>query len=240
MDKKILIPMLKGANAIYPKNVLENIGLFDETFYAAEDRELSLKIVLRGLRLVYVSDAIVYHKHPNSLSGLCKQFFEYGRYDRILREKYKNIIDLNCGPRFMNVFRLKVKNFKNLSKQEKPLEILFSVIDIIKYLAYSVGWLSLILFRHPSIKSSEVPSPISNKVFRRLDEELIISDISKEYNYALRDVGTRIHELLTSGAIEIEIIDRLSKEYQVSKDEVKKDLTEFVSELKKEKLFNRE
>ncbi|MBL7196918.1 MAG: glycosyltransferase [Candidatus Omnitrophica bacterium] len=237
IGKENLIPTLRTANVMYPKSVLENIGLFDEAFYNAEDQELSLKIALRGLKLSYTPDAIVYHKHRNSLRGLCKQFFEYGRYLRILKEKYKNTIALHYGPTFRSVF-YPGRHSENLDNKEKPLDILYFAVNLIIYLAYSVGWLSLSLFKHPSIRPLDKPSSIPSKVFRKLDGELMISDIAEEYNYSLGIIGTRIYELLSQGATETEIIDELSGQYRLSKEEFRKDFTEFVTELKKEKLLN--
>ena len=36
MNEKVLFPTFKTVNVIYPKSILENIGLFDETFYRIE------------------------------------------------------------------------------------------------------------------------------------------------------------------------------------------------------------
>ena len=237
MKEEVLFPTIKTGNAIYPKTILENIGLFDETFYGGEDTDLSLRIAFGGLKFIYIPDAIVYHKHRNSLTGLCKQFFGYGRYKRILREKYKNTITLHYGPAFRNIF-YPGRHSENLDNKEEPLNILYFAVDLIIYLAYSAGWLSLSLFRYPSVKPFEKPSSLARKAFRKLDGELMISDIANEYNYSLGIVGTRIYELLSCGVKETEIVDKLSEEYQVNKEEFRKDFTEFLSELKEEKLLS--
>jgi hypothetical protein len=50
--------------ALYKREMLDEIGLFDEDFFAyGEDLDLAFRAQLRGWRCVYVPEATVYHRH---------------------------------------------------------------------------------------------------------------------------------------------------------------------------------
>ena len=52
-----------GAGAIYRRSLFEDVGLFDEDFFAyGEDVDLGFRAQLRGHRCLYVPTAIVYHR----------------------------------------------------------------------------------------------------------------------------------------------------------------------------------
>lgn len=52
-----------AAASIYRKNLFQDVGLFDEDFFAyAEDVDLSFRAQLRGFKCLYVPSAIVYHR----------------------------------------------------------------------------------------------------------------------------------------------------------------------------------
>lgn len=55
------------------------IGGFDETFRAAEDRELCHRWVAAGRPLVLAPDAVVQHRHDLRLASYWRQHFGYGR-----------------------------------------------------------------------------------------------------------------------------------------------------------------
>jgi GT2 family glycosyltransferase len=57
-----------GCAAMYRRSMLEEIGAFDEDFFAyADDAELGLRARIAGWNCVYVPDAIVYHHHSATL-----------------------------------------------------------------------------------------------------------------------------------------------------------------------------
>ena len=59
-----------GCAALYRKTVLDEIGLFDEDFFAyADDVDLGLRARLAGWTCVYVPTARVYHKYSSSSSA---------------------------------------------------------------------------------------------------------------------------------------------------------------------------
>jgi len=65
---EVLLP--SGCAALYRKAVLDEIGLFDEDFFAyADDVDLGLRFRLAGWGCVYVPTAKVYHKYSSSSSA---------------------------------------------------------------------------------------------------------------------------------------------------------------------------
>ena len=59
-----------AAAALYRRSMLDEIGLFDEDFFAyCEDGDLSFRAQLAGHRCLYVPDAVVYHMGSVSTGG---------------------------------------------------------------------------------------------------------------------------------------------------------------------------
>lgn len=59
-----------AAAALYRRSMLDDIGLFDEDFFAyCEDGDLSFRAQLAGYRCLYVPDAVVYHMGNASTGG---------------------------------------------------------------------------------------------------------------------------------------------------------------------------
>jgi GT2 family glycosyltransferase len=65
---EVLLP--SGCAALYRKTVLDEVGLFDEDFFAyADDVDLGLRFRLAGWGCVYVPTAKVFHKYSSSSSA---------------------------------------------------------------------------------------------------------------------------------------------------------------------------
>jgi GT2 family glycosyltransferase len=59
-----------GAAALYRREMLDDVGLFDEDFVSyCEDGDLSFRAQLAGYRCLYVPDAVVYHMGSASTGG---------------------------------------------------------------------------------------------------------------------------------------------------------------------------
>jgi GT2 family glycosyltransferase len=67
-EEEVVFP--SGCAALYKKEMLDEIGLFDERFFAyCEDTDLGLRARLYGWRCLYAPKAIVYHHFSRSTSG---------------------------------------------------------------------------------------------------------------------------------------------------------------------------
>ena len=63
-----------GCAALYRKEMLEQIGLFDERFFIyVEDSDLGMRGRLAGWKCLYVPNAIVYHKYSATMGGYSPQ-----------------------------------------------------------------------------------------------------------------------------------------------------------------------
>jgi GT2 family glycosyltransferase len=63
--QEILFP--PGCGAMYRKSVLDEIGLFDEDFFAyGDDTEIGIRARLAGWKCFYVPRAIIYHKNSGT------------------------------------------------------------------------------------------------------------------------------------------------------------------------------
>jgi glycosyltransferase involved in cell wall biosynthesis/GT2 family glycosyltransferase len=70
VEKRPTIDLVATYAAAYRRTVFDAAGGFDTSFRAAdnEDTELSYRLAAAGHRLVFAPDAIVYHRHPATLS----------------------------------------------------------------------------------------------------------------------------------------------------------------------------
>jgi deoxyribose-phosphate aldolase len=64
-----------------------------------------------------------------------------------------------------------------------------------------------------------------------------VLDIHQGQMFNLNPVGSRILELLESGATEADIVQTISREFSVSRDTVEIDVREFIGSLKEHKLI---
>jgi succinoglycan biosynthesis protein ExoA len=77
-DQPQIVPAISTAVA-YRREVFNRIGLFDERFDACEDCELNYRFDQAGMSCYFTPDIAVRYKPRNSVFGLCKQMFRYGR-----------------------------------------------------------------------------------------------------------------------------------------------------------------
>lgn len=78
--------------------------------------------------------------------------------------------------------------------------------------------------------SQHVTAPDSVLV-RELDGETVILDLESESYFGLDEVGTRMWALLTTSASIQEAFDGLLDEYDVKADQLRADLTDFITQL---------
>ena len=82
-----------AANLALRKDVLDAIGGFDESFqFFGEDYDLCARIYASGFQIIYLPDAIVYHKHRNNLKATWKQSFGFGTgHPKLLKKHFKRL-----------------------------------------------------------------------------------------------------------------------------------------------------
>jgi glycosyltransferase involved in cell wall biosynthesis len=93
------------ANLAVGKKAVLDIGGFDESFMSGGDTDLCWRIRSAGWVLDYAENAVVYHKHRLTLSGVTNQYIRYGAGVASLAKKYpeistKSTVQANRGRAF--------------------------------------------------------------------------------------------------------------------------------------------
>ncbi len=77
------------AFAIYRKDFLEKIGLYDERFVIAEDVEINWRLKKAGFKLKICHEAkVYYYRKHNSLKLLSQRMLKYGKWKTLLTKKH--------------------------------------------------------------------------------------------------------------------------------------------------------
>ncbi|MDD1771131.1 MAG: glycosyltransferase [Methanomassiliicoccales archaeon] len=80
-----------SCNIAFRKQVLDEVGGFDDWFITAEDIDLNLRAVQKGHSLVYDPKAIVYHRLKSTLYGFFQQAFWNGAGRKQLTMKHGSL-----------------------------------------------------------------------------------------------------------------------------------------------------
>jgi len=84
---------LVTGNASMPKDMLIEIGMFDEDFlgYGCEDYELGYRIFKRNIPIIYNPHGINYHCHPVTFEEDCGRKIDTGKAAVIFYKKHKSL-----------------------------------------------------------------------------------------------------------------------------------------------------
>jgi len=87
--QKISAPSFTTNNLAMARQTFQSTGGFDTgfPFAAGEDREFCGRALSQGKKLVFFSDAVVYHRHRLTFAGFWQQHFRYGQGAFWYREK---------------------------------------------------------------------------------------------------------------------------------------------------------
>lgn len=79
---------------VFRRAAIDAIGGFDEHFTRAQDWELNFRLRKNGGKIYFDPRLIVTYRPRRSLSALSKQYFEYGRWRRVVSRTHKGTINL--------------------------------------------------------------------------------------------------------------------------------------------------
>lgn len=102
---------LPGVNISYKRQVVEKVGLQDETLFRGEDVDYNWRVQRVGYKIYFDPRIKVYHFHRPTVKAFLNQHYMYGRAYYLVRHKWP---DMYCiYPRSIRRFRdlLKVGNF---------------------------------------------------------------------------------------------------------------------------------
>ena len=71
------------------RQVLQELGGFDERFLRGQDVDLSYRAIQAGYRLTFVAEAIVYHRNEDTLAGLFREGFVHGFHGVQARKRHE-------------------------------------------------------------------------------------------------------------------------------------------------------
>jgi len=74
---------------VFPRKTLTELGGFDETFARTQDYELNHRIIEAGGIVWFDPDLQVEYRPRDSLTGLGRQYFGYGRAKRAFQQRYR-------------------------------------------------------------------------------------------------------------------------------------------------------
>ncbi|MDP2939164.1 MAG: PqqD family peptide modification chaperone [Candidatus Omnitrophota bacterium] len=241
ISQESFLPNLTTANAVYMRKVLNEVDYFDDSFVTLEDIELSWRVYLKGYHLNYVRDAIVYCKHSDRLSDFLIKWFEDGYYYSFLRQKYvdlfkKSIISLDdCLELFFALLQSTKAFFIALFKNKNTLETYF-IYKIIRGMVWFLGRIYGLL--NIKLNREEFFPQLNPDIvlWRMVNDEVVISEPKRDFRYVVNKTGAKIWRLLMEKKDISEIIDLISGEYKVKKEEIREEVLSFFNELKNEGL----
>jgi len=96
-----------GVNSSYKKEVIQEVGNYDESLFRGEDVDYNWRSKLKGWDILYVPAIKVRHIHRSNWKDLFKQHFMYGRAHYIVRTKW---------PEMYSHYPIKISSIKHLVK----------------------------------------------------------------------------------------------------------------------------
>jgi cellulose synthase/poly-beta-1,6-N-acetylglucosamine synthase-like glycosyltransferase len=88
-------------NVAYRRAALDPVGPFDAAMPWGEDIDLAWRVqAVAGFQGVYVDDAVVYHKHRSTVTGLLRQYWKYGTSEIVLTTLYRGAVFHRRTPRY--------------------------------------------------------------------------------------------------------------------------------------------
>lgn len=79
---------------VFSRDAINAIGGFDEHFTRAQDWELNFRLRKNGGKIFFDPRMTVTYRPRKSLTALAKQYFEYGRWRRVVSRTHKGTINL--------------------------------------------------------------------------------------------------------------------------------------------------
>jgi len=257
-DINFQVPRVVTANAIFLKEALEKVGLFDEDLITSEDTELGWRLSFNGFQMKYVPEAIVYHVHIRSLINFLMHQFEYGCASNLVFRKYKNIFKSKQSKtgyfvlKIRSLWRFTINIFKAGDKKEKERRI-FWILQNLDNMFFVLG--ELFMFLKPLKLSSRLNSQCLscqqiqfkyNGFNLRLNDGIfwfINKNSLRFYNfksnlfYKLNETAADIWSCWIKGKDIPQTVDEISRKYGTSEEMVKEDALDFIEQLKEESIL---
>jgi len=126
-------------NLMVRRAAFAELGGFAEGIRSAGDVDFCLRLREAGWRLDFRPQAIVTHRHRDSVPGLLRTFARYGAGSRWLRERHDGVVRWPLTPR--EVAR-SLADAGRLTVSGQREQAAFRLIDAAGLVAHNVGWRS--------------------------------------------------------------------------------------------------
>ncbi len=243
------LPFTGFGNAVFHRKILEEIGFLDEALgMHEEDVDCSWRVYLKGYRIAYVPDAIVFHKNAKN----SRDFFLSGVGIGNLSVKYKKILKISILPELARHF-----------KKSDEVHSRFSLRKVVYVAVLISGCLYALLKQKLSFFSGLRPVELSDKFLqpaasiRPLAVEVggqslfkpnhilwwpaedgqRIVNLRKQKHYELEGISAKIWEYVIDRMSEEEILNLLAEEYEVEPEELRRDIKFFIGALFREEIL---
>jgi GT2 family glycosyltransferase len=91
-NQKLWIFSLIGAAMLFKREVLEKVGLFDKDYFAYfEETDLCHRIWLAGYKILYVPQAIIYHKGGGTSLRMNNSYIQFHSFKNRINSYIKNL-----------------------------------------------------------------------------------------------------------------------------------------------------
>lgn len=91
------VPYAHGCNMGFQRELLENLGGFDEDYTAGCDLDIAIRVWRQDVRLNFVPNAVVHYRLRPSLKGTFDQGRSYGRYRIPVRNQLGDAVDVSAA-----------------------------------------------------------------------------------------------------------------------------------------------
>lgn len=98
---------LPGVNSSFKKEVINEVGEYDEKLFRGEDVDYNWRTIKKGWKVIYIPDIKVSHIHRPTWIGLLRQHYMYGRAHFLVRRKW---------PDMYSYYPIKINSFYSLLK----------------------------------------------------------------------------------------------------------------------------
>lgn len=214
------LPFIVTCNAIFRREALDRVGLFDPAVPFGEDIDIGWRLLLQGYRFNYLADAVVWHRDRSNAFSFCDRIFRYGATQSLILRRYSALIKKK---RFLMPYLPKLK-FNKITAAP------FLMFARLFYLAGEIY--GQVFLNHPeNVDLADMLSP-ERVIWWKKDGQVGILKLSTGEFYTLEGAGARVYELLKRGNSVEGAARIISDEYDVTVQEAARDILSLVSDLK--------
>ncbi|HOK41295.1 MAG TPA: glycosyltransferase [bacterium] len=88
-ELKLFNSFLHTASFVINKNIIENIGYFNENLFTGEDHDFCYRILSKNIPIHFFNSIFIFHKFNNNFLKFIKQTFSFAKIHSFLIKKFK-------------------------------------------------------------------------------------------------------------------------------------------------------